>query len=201
LRKSVSMVIWLIVSMAAPIALALLLTAPDLILLLYGERWLPAVPYLRLLIVAALLRPIWDNAFVLFIGTGRPRTAIWIGILQLVVIFGLGWVLAGIYGPIGVGAAVIVAYLAALAIAYRLTAGQLQLDWVGLFAKPVLAAGLVVAGYLVLTRLLSLDELPLWVSVLATGGYAVAAYYLIGFLLQPEATLERLQYIRRLLRK
>jgi lipopolysaccharide exporter len=159
------------------------------------------VPYLRLLVVAALLRPIWDNAFVLFIGTGRPRTAIWIGVLQLVVIFGLGWLLAGIYGPIGVGAAVIVAYLAALAIAYRLTAGQLQLDWVGLFAKPVLAAGLVVAGFLVLTRVLPLDGLPLWASVLGKGAYAVTAYYLIGFLLQPEATLERLQYIRRLLRK
>ena len=37
LRKSVSMVIWLIVTMAAPIALALFLTAPDLILLVYGD--------------------------------------------------------------------------------------------------------------------------------------------------------------------
>jgi PST family polysaccharide transporter len=200
LRKSVAMVLWLIVSMAAPIALALLLAAPDLILLVYGERWLPAVPPLRLLIVAALLRPISDNAFALFIGTGRPRLAIGIGALQLAIILGLGWVLAGLYGSVGVGMAVILAYVAALAIAYRLTAQQLQLDWVGLFAKPLLAAGLVVAGYLLLNRLLPLNDWPLFVRVLGKGAYAVAGYYLASFLLQPRETLERLRYIRRLLR-
>jgi PST family polysaccharide transporter len=200
LRKSVAMVLWLIVSMAAPIALALLLAAPDLILLVYGERWLPAVPPLRLLVVAALLRPLADNAFALFIGTGRPRLAIGIGALQLAIILGLGWVLAGLYGSIGVGIAVILAYVAALTVAYRLTAEQLQLDWIGLFAKPLLAAGLVVGGYLLLNRLLPLNDWPLLVRVLGKGAYAVGGYYLVSFLLQPRETLERLRYIRRLLR-
>jgi PST family polysaccharide transporter len=200
LRKSVAMVIWLIVSMAAPIALALLLAAPDLILLVYGERWLPAVPPLRLLVIAALLRPISDNAFALFIGTGRPRAAIGIGALQLAIILGLGWLLAPAYGALGVGAAVILAYVAALVVAYRLTAVQLQLDWMGLFAKPLLAAVLVIAGYLLLNRVLPLNDWPLWVRVVGKGGYAVIAYYVIGFLLQPRDTLERLRYIRRLLR-
>lgn len=201
LRKSVAMVLWLIVAMAAPIALALFLTAPDLILLVYGERWLPAVPSLRLLVAAALLRPIWDNAFALFIGTGRPHAPIWIGVLQLAIILGLGWVLAGMFGPLGVGAAVILAYLVSLGAAYRLTADQLQLDWIGLFAKPLLAAGLVVALYMLLDYLLPLEAWPLWLRVVGKGVYAVAGYYAISFLLQPKATLERLQYIRQLLRK
>lgn len=200
LRKSVAMVLWLIVSMAAPIALALLLTAPDLILLVYGERWLPAVAPLRLLVTAALLRPISDNAFALFIGTGRPRLAIWIGTLQIAIILGLGWILAGFYGSIGVGAAVILAYVAALAAAWRLTADQLQLDLAGLFAKPLLAALLVVGGYLLLNRVLPLNDWPLWARVLGKGSYAVIGYYVISFLLQPKETLERLRYIRRLLR-
>ncbi len=200
LRKSVSMVLWLIVSMAAPIALALLLAAPDLILLVYGERWLPAVPSLRLLVAAALLRPLWDNAFVLFVGTGRPRTAIWIGVLQLAVIGGGGWLLAGVYGPVGVAAAVILAYTLALLLAYRLTAAQLQLDWLGLFAKPLLSALLVAAGYVALNRLLPLNDWPLVWRVVAKGSYAVSAYYLVSFLLQPQATLERVRYVMRLLR-
>lgn len=199
LRKSVSMVLWLIVTMAAPIALALFLTAPDLILLIYGERWLPAVPSLRLLVIAALLRPIWDNTFALFIGTGRPHAPIWIGILQLAIILSLGWVLAGMFGPLGVGTAVILAYLVALGAAYRLTADQLQLDLIGLFAKPLLAAVLVVAGYLVLGYLLPFEAWPLWLRVVGKGAYAVTTYYAISFLLQPQATLERLRYIRRLL--
>ncbi len=200
LRKSVSMVIWLIVTMAAPIALALFVSAPDLILLVYGERWLPAVPILRLLVIAAMLRPIWDNAFALFIGAGRPRAAIWIGILQLAIILCLGWLLGGIYGPLGVGAAVIAAYLVALAVAHRLTASSLHLDLVNLFVKPLLAAVLVVAVYWLLARLLPLNDWPLWVRVLLKSLYAAGGYYAASFLLQPRATLERLQYIRRLLR-
>lgn len=200
LRKSVSMVIWLIVSMGAPIALALALAAPDLILLLYGEKWLPAVPILRLLVIAAMLRPIWDNTFALFVGTGQPRKAIWIGALQLAIILGIGWLLGGMYGPLGVGAAVIAAYVVGLIVAQRMTAGLLQLDLVNLFAKPLLAATVVVVGYLVLTRMLPVENLPLFVRVLGKTGYAVAGYYAISFLLQPRATVERMQYVRRLLR-
>jgi PST family polysaccharide transporter len=200
LRKSVAMVSWLIVSMGAPIALALAIAAPDLVLLLYGERWLPAVPILRLLVIAAMLRPIWDNAFALFIGTGKPRQAIWIGALQLAIILGLGWLLGAMYGPLGVGMAVIVAYVTSLVVAQWTTAGQLKLDLVNLFAKPLLAAGIVVAGYFVLTRLLPVGDWPLLIRALVKAGYAVAGYYLVSFLLQPRATVERLQYIRRLLR-
>lgn len=199
LRKSVAMVIWLIVTTGAPIALALALAAPDLVLLAYGERWLPAVPILRLLVIAAMLRPIWDNAFALFIGIGRPRQAIWIGAMQLAIVLGLGWLLAGWYGPLGVGVSVVIAYLAALVAAQRVTAGLLQLDLMSLFVKPALAAGLTIAGYLVLLRLLPVSEWPLLAGVIAKGVYAVAAYYLISFLLQPRATTERIRYIRSLL--
>lgn len=200
LRKSVSMVVWLIVSMGAPIALALAITAPDLVLLAYGERWLPAVPILRLLVIAAMLRPLWDNVFALFIGIGQPRQAIWLGALQLVVILGLGWLLGGWFGPLGVGVSVIVAYILALAAAQQVTVGMLQLDLVNLLGKPLLAAGLVAAVYWGLIRLLPVNDWPLFVRVLSKGAYAIAGYYLISFLLQPRATLERLHYIWRLLR-
>ena len=201
LRKAVSMVIWLIVSLAAPIGLALWVTAPDLILLVYGERWLPAVPILRVLVAAAILRPLWDNVFALFVGTGRPRLAIWIGAAQLAIIFGLGWVLGGFYGPVGVGVAVIVAYVCALAAAHHYTNTLLKLDFVDLFAKPLLAAGLVIAGYALLNQLLPVQDWPLLLRTLAKGAYAVAGYYLISFMVQPRATVERAQYICTLLRR
>jgi PST family polysaccharide transporter len=200
LRKSVAMVIWLIVSMGAPIALALAISAPDLVLLAYGERWLPAVPILRLLVVAAMLRPLWDNAFALFIGVGQPRQAIWLGALQLATILGLGWLLGGWFGPLGVGASVIVAYLVALIVAQRMTAGLLQLDLMNLIGKPVLAAAIVVGLYWALARLLPLNDWPLLLRVLVKAGYAAGGYYVASFLLQPRATSERLRYVWRLLR-
>lgn len=200
LRKSVSMVIWLIVGMATPVALALFVAAPDIVLLMYGERWLPAVPILRVLVIAALLRPIWDNAFVLFVGTGRAHHAIWIGVLQLAIIFGLGWLLVAPLGPVGVGAAVVTAYVTALVIAHFLTADILRLDFANLFAKPLLVAALVLIGYVVLVQVLPTNDWPLALRTLAKAAYAVLGYYLGGFLVQRQATLERVRYIRRLLR-
>jgi PST family polysaccharide transporter len=201
LRRSVSMVIWLIVGMATPIALALFVAAPDLVRWLYGERWLPAVPILRVLVIAALLRPIWDNAFVLFVGTGRALHIIWIGVVQLAIIFGLGWLLAGYFGPLGVAVAVVVAYTLGLIIAHFLTADNLQLDVVNLFVKPLLVAGLVMAGYWLLNQALPINSWPLPVRTVSKAVYAVLAYYLGTFVVQPRATMERIQYIRRLLRR
>lgn len=201
LRKTFSMVAWLTVAMGAPIALALMITGPDLIPLVYGERWLPAVPILRVLVAAAMLRPIWDNTFSFFVGYGQPQRAIWIGAVQLGVLFALGWVLVGYFGSVGVGFAVIVAYLVALALAYWITRDLLRLDLMDLFGWPLVAALLTVGGYMLLVRVLPLQSWPLLVRVLFGGVYAVVGFYAIGFLLQPRATRERIEYILRLLRR
>jgi hypothetical protein len=94
-----------------------------------------------------------------------------------------------------------VAYLAALVAAHRITANLLQLDIVDLFIKPVSAAILVGASYVALTQWLPVNDWSLVLRVLAKASYAVLAYYLAGFLVQPQATMERLRYVRRLLRR
>ena len=69
LQKTVDMVFWICGAVAAPVALALFIAAPDFVLLLYGERWLPSVPILQILLIVAIIRPFWK--------TSAPYLSVW----------------------------------------------------------------------------------------------------------------------------
>lgn len=48
----------LVLSIVTPMMLILILVAEDFFLLLFGEKWLPAVPYFQILSIASIVRPI-----------------------------------------------------------------------------------------------------------------------------------------------
>src|SRR5690554_923100 len=48
----------LVLSIVIPMMLILILVAEDFFLLLFGEKWLPAVPYFQILAIASIIRPI-----------------------------------------------------------------------------------------------------------------------------------------------
>ncbi|GAB4548429.1 MAG: oligosaccharide flippase family protein [Anaerolineae bacterium] len=53
-------------------AVVLLVTAPEVVLILFGEVWLPIVPVFRLMLVYIMLDPLYVNLSYLIIGVGRP---------------------------------------------------------------------------------------------------------------------------------
>jgi O-antigen/teichoic acid export membrane protein len=113
--------------------------APSLIEVLYGPPWLPAAPFLRLLAVVSLVRPVLDDLAVLLGAVGRPRWAAastWSGAIALLV---LGPLLTFAAGGIGTAVAVGIAYLIAAAVAARLVSGVVSLP-VGELVGPVTAA-------------------------------------------------------------
>ncbi|KXO00968.1 capsule biosynthesis protein CapK [Aequorivita aquimaris] len=48
----------LVLSVAIPVMFILILVADDLFLLVFGEKWMPAVPYFKILAIASIVRPI-----------------------------------------------------------------------------------------------------------------------------------------------
>jgi O-antigen/teichoic acid export membrane protein len=54
------------------IAVVLLVAAPEVVLILFGEVWLPIVPVFRLMLVYIMLDPLYVNLSYLIIGVGRP---------------------------------------------------------------------------------------------------------------------------------
>ncbi|MCS7283191.1 MAG: oligosaccharide flippase family protein, partial [Anaerolineae bacterium] len=88
LEKTATMLTWAIGMVTIPLAIAVFIAAPEIITLLYGERWLPSALFLQILIAFFVVRPHLENAGVLLNATGKPAraaTLLWaqVGILGL----------------------------------------------------------------------------------------------------------------------
>ena len=158
LHKSVTMVLWIISGLALPLALSVFVTAPDLLRLLYGDRWLPAAPFLRVLVLVSVVRPLWENAGTLFVAVGKPHLTLRLTLMQAAVLAAAGLPLTLVFGAGGTVAAVALAFLVGVILSYREVNSQLSLDLVGSFGGPLLAAALTIAGYVVLNQLLGFDR-------------------------------------------
>lgn len=198
LRKTVAMVLWMIVLLAWPIALVVFVTAPDLIVLLYGERWLPSAVFLRILVLLSALKPVWDNATTLFAAIGKPRWGLAFMAAQVGVLAVAGLPLTLAFGGLGTCAAVGLAFAVGLLGAYLALRREMDFRPEAGFLIPVLVSLLVVVGYVALNRLTAINVLSVPARVGVKSLYALVAYFGLIFLLQPRATRERVRYVWRL---
>lgn len=199
LQKSSSMMFWIAATLATPMALALFLSAPDLVPLLYGTQWLPVVPILRILLIASVLRPIWENAGALFVGMGKPRRVIEISVVQLAAIFLIGAPLTTRTGATGMAVSVVFALLAGLAVAFVFLRRSLHLELRDTFIGPTLAAGLTLLVYWVVVRFVG-SSYPLWIAAIWKIGFALLSFTAFSAIVQPRKFHARANYILRLLR-
>lgn len=200
LQRTFSMVVWIIGFLALPISLVVLITAPDLVTLLYGERWLPAVPFLRILVVVAVVRPLWENAGTLFVAIGQPRLTLNYSVVQVIVLAALGWPLTAAYGVIGMCLAVAAASVTGVVLSYVSIGRVLPIRVETATIAPVAAFVLTLAGYVLLNQVTGLTDLPLVARVVVKALYAGGLFFVLAFVLQPRGFLERASYVLRLTR-
>lgn len=201
LQKSVTMMVWLINILAFPLALALFVVAPDLIALLYGERWLPATLFLRVLALYSIVRPLWENASTFFVAIGKPRQSTFFMLVQVIILAVAGIPFTLSWGAIGTCVAVGLAFAVGLLLIARTMRQEIALNLIQMLAIPILISVIVIAGYFLLSRLTPLNELPLLLRLGLKGAYVGVAFYGLMLLLQPHATREHIGYIWRLVRQ
>jgi O-antigen/teichoic acid export membrane protein len=201
LRKTIEMVLWLIMTLALPLSLAIFLAAPDMIILFYGETWLPATIFLRILVIFAVIRPLWENASNLFVAIGRPRLPLIFMLAQVATLALAGLPFTLLWGALGTCAAVALAFAVGMALIQRDIRREVGLDMARTLALPLLVTLLAGGGYLALAALLPLAEWPLLLRLSFKVGYGFGSFALLTLLLQPRATLERVAYIWRLARR
>lgn len=100
-----------------PATIGVALVAPDAVPLVFGEKWVPAIPVVQLLAgygVLRTLRPVLNNAL---LSTGDVRFLMWDGVASAVV-FPIGFYLAAPYGPAGIAAVWLALYPVPMAITY-----------------------------------------------------------------------------------
>ncbi len=179
LQKTMGMVFWVSANVALPLVLALFISAPDLVLFLYGPVWQPVAPLLRILVLAALLRPVLENLLTLAVALGQPRRLIETAAVQLGTLVLLGTPLTLRWGATGTAVAAVVTVAVGVGVVtLRLSPGLLYKP-LRSFRGPVVAAALTVVLYVLVLRMVDTNSLALWLRVVVKFGYAFGAY---GFL-------------------
>ncbi len=201
LEKTASMVTWAITMAAIPLALAVFIAAADLVVLLYGQRWLPSVVFLQILIAFFVIRPLIENAGMLFGAIGKPTRAATLVWAEVGVVGVAGLPLTLKWGALGTCGAVGLALAVGVALAYRYVSQEVKLRLSSVLGLPLLAGGVVLALYFVALPLFPLDNLSALLRLALKAGYAFSAFYALVFLLQPRGTWERVRYVWRLARQ
>jgi O-antigen/teichoic acid export membrane protein len=150
------------------------LTAPELIVIVLGAKWLPMLDAFRLMLVFTLFDPIKLTIGSLFVAVGRPEVVVRARLIQLgLLLVGL-FVLGPVWGIAGVALAVDIMLVAGIGILLWQARPYVRFSVRRLFAVPMLGlvAGLVVAWLLV--GIPSMPESP-WV----TGAVKTAAFLLV----------------------
>lgn len=97
----------LIFVFTTPICLGLFVLAPDFVYVVYGERWLPMVPIISVLVFYCLVRTYESVAGPFFMGVGKPRVQTEAMIAQLIVMLVCIVPLTATMGVVGTAVAVL----------------------------------------------------------------------------------------------
>ncbi|MFQ5600790.1 MAG: lipopolysaccharide biosynthesis protein [Candidatus Krumholzibacteriia bacterium] len=92
-----------------PVLVVLLLLAPQIYALFYGDRYRESVPVFRILVLSALTLPFASVGSPFLVGLGKMRSLLWITWVGMIVGVALAVVWIPRYGPSGAAMAVLVA--------------------------------------------------------------------------------------------
>jgi PST family polysaccharide transporter len=147
LRRLVRGAISATLSISLPVTAYLFLETEGAVRILFGDRWLGAVPYMRYMCFGAFFAALSRPTGWIFVSLGRTRRQFRWGLFQTAVIFG-SLLVGSISGPMGVAAGYAAAhtFLAFPTIWFCLRGTPITLrDYLGASLRPAIAA--VAAGF------------------------------------------------------
>ena len=177
----------------APVTFGMAVSAPALIEVLFGPRWLGMVPVLQLLAVAALPHILTTTVASLLKATGATDVLFRLGVVTSImsvsaVLVGLPW------GTVGVASALVVKYYVEVVVSLTPCLRQLDLRWRDLVGalRGVWLSCVVLAGAGIAVRA-ALDGSPAVVVLLAQVAACGLAYTATLWLAQRDALLQLLE--------
>ena len=178
-----------------PVLVGIAAAGPEVIIVMYGERWIPAVAAFQILCIAGAFNVLNEYAGMAAQATGR----IWGQVTRQAIYTGLVLVLVAVFSRAGIAGAAFGVLLATLAMAVMMNALVVRLtaipSTVVLGAQvPGLIAAACVAASVLASRALLADALPArWQLLIVEVISGAAAYALF-------LRLNRFAEVRRLLR-
>jgi lipopolysaccharide exporter len=189
LAKAVSRSSGFLIRAGFLLTLLLAVIAPELTMLLFGETWLPIVPLFRLMLVYAMLDPLYANLCYLFVGVGRPDLLLRVRLLQVGLFIVAVVSLANLWGVNGVAIAANLMMFSGTMLLFWQSHRFVHFSWRELMLTPAVATiGSGVIG-LMLIRFVHWDIL--WIGLLVKCAVIVSGYGLILFLSEGSTLIEQ----------
>ena len=137
----------------------LAVVSPELVYLLLGDRWMPMVPPLRVLLILVVAAPIERSLAHLFVAVGRPGYVVRARVVQLVVV-GVGlFVLGSRWGVVGVAAVISGAMLVSMCLLLLWARDHVEFSLARIVVPPLVALGMATgATVAVLNRTEHIDD-------------------------------------------
>lgn len=200
LGKAFEMSLWLILRIAIPVAMALLVSAPDFIRLLYGDKWLPSAVLLRCLVGYAMLRPLLDDTGALFTAIGKPKLITIVLIVQGITLVVTATPLTIAHQAIGTAIGVGIAFLVGIALTYRFVSQTISIDLPRVFFPSI--AAMIVSGalYFLFARWVDLNGLQLLIRTSLKMTVSAGIFFTTVIVLERNTLFGRINYIWRLSR-
>ncbi len=104
-------------AVVVPLLAVLIVTAPDVVPWMFGDRWHPAVLPAQILAVAGMIAAILTGFAQVMLAAGRPKALMRFNVSVLAVYAGAVWVAAG-HGIVAVSIAVVGVYVGMLVVVY-----------------------------------------------------------------------------------
>lgn len=174
-------------------------TAPAMIELLIGTKWLPMIDPFRVLLIAAVPAALSRTCIQLLVAVGAPGDRVRIAALHVVVLgFGL-LALGSHYGVTGIALAVLGAAVAAMVLSLRYVSRFADLGLRTLLVPPIAAALTAITAGTLAGHRLSVDA-GLWTRMILPGGAAIIGYGVVLMILRGRPFRDHLRFIVRQLR-
>ena len=184
-----------------PIMMGLFAVAQDFVTVVFGEKWLPMLPVLKILCWVGMLQSIGTTVGTIYLATGRMHVAfkfllVAAPVLVLAFIVGLSWGIVGV--ATAYAAASFGLFYVSLTIAFRIACIRLR-DFHAAIARPLLASVVMLVVVTVSTSIL--QQWGIWERLGTEIGIGVLAYAGATLLLNKRQLRELLAITRAALSK
>lgn len=165
---------------AFPFSFGLFIFAPDILRVVFGAKWLPAVNILRILSVVGMFRSLGSSIWPIFLAKGRSKADFQVGLAHVGVFFVLVIPLAVKFQLTGVGAAVLLSAIISFVIGLVRVKRIIHIEIYKIFeaVKPALFSSLLIFPAVILSKAWIVT--PYSIFNLLSSGILAALIYLFA---------------------
>ena len=186
--------------LSAPFSLLLFLTSSDLTLVLLGEKWLPMVPLLQLLLIFSLLRPIFDDTGAFLTAIGKPAMLTRYLSVQAGLLLVLTPLLVYFFKEQGAALSLNLVMLVGVLLAYFYANKFVSINYRQIFLPTTLAVLLTTVFYFGLLNFLNLNSLAMVVGLIVKVLIILVSYTFFALMLEKDSLKEDIGLFKEIVR-